>query len=60
MTLKPITCPQCGKILCRAKVGSEVEVHCHACRIDVKGTVDPDGGVHALPLVIKTSSKKAK
>lgn len=44
MTLKPITCPQCGKLLCRAKIGSEVELHCHVCKTVVQGTVDKDGG----------------
>ena len=39
MTFKPITCPQCGKLLCRAKIGSIVELK--------------DGGVHALPLAGK-------
>lgn len=53
MTFKPITCPQCGKLLCRAKIGSIVEVHCHVCKTVVQGEVDKDGGVHALPLTGK-------
>ena len=53
MILQSITCPQCGKLLCRAKIGSEVELHCHICKITVQGTVDKDGGVYVLPLGMK-------
>lgn len=53
MPLKIITCSQCGKILCRAKIGSEVEVRCPICKIEFQGIVDQDGGVHALPLKVK-------
>ena len=59
MILKPITCPQCGKILCRARIGSFVELHCHTCKTVVQGTVDKDGGVYALPLVVKMKKVKA-
>lgn len=58
MSLKPITCPQCGKLLCRAKIGSEVELHCHVCKTFVQGTVDKDGGVYALPLTVKPNKQK--
>lgn len=57
---KVITCPQCGKILCKASIGSEVELYCHICKIEIKGTVDKDGGVHALPLTVKSNTRTAK
>ena len=59
MTLKTITCPQCGKKLCRAKTDSFVELHCHTCKTVVQGTVDKDGGVYALPLEVKPKKAKA-
>lgn len=60
MTLMHITCPQCGKLLCRAKIGSFVEVQCGTCKQLIQGTVDNDGGVHALPLVVKSLKKQCK
>ena len=47
---KYITCPQCGKRLCRAELGSNVEITCPSCKQDIKASVDKDGGVHTLPL----------
>lgn len=57
MTLQHITCPQCGKLLCRALIGSFVEVYCSNCKTLVQGKVDNDGGVHALPLLVKPVKK---
>ncbi|MBQ8451596.1 MAG: hypothetical protein IJ538_02340 [Clostridia bacterium] len=47
---KYITCPQCGKRLCRAELGSNVEITCPGCKQDLVASVDKDGGVHTLPL----------
>lgn len=47
---KYITCPQCGKRLCRAELGSNVEITCSICKQEILASVDKDGGVHTLPL----------
>ena len=58
---KYLTCPQCGKRLCRAELGSNVEITCVGCKQDIVASVDNDGGVHTLPLdIIKTQSKVKK
>ena len=46
-----ITCPHCGQKLCRAAIGSNIEICCPKCQ------VDNNGGVHALPLDLKPVSK---
>lgn len=50
---KYITCPQCGKRLCRAVLGSKLEITCYACKQDYVSTVDENGGVHTLPIESK-------
>ena len=60
MSMQHITCPQCGKLLCRALIGSFVEVYCSNCKTLVQGKVDNDGGVHALPLLVKPVKKQCK
>ena len=57
---KYITCPQCGKRLCRAELGSKVIVHCTNCKKDYVSTVDENGGVHTLPLDEKPIQKTKK
>ena len=47
---KYITCPQCGKRICRAEIGSKIVVKCEKCGTEFEGVVDVHGGVHALPL----------
>lgn len=47
---KYITCPQCGKRLCRAELGSNVEITCSGCKQNIVASVDTKGGVHTLPL----------
>lgn len=54
---KYITCPQCGKRLCRAVLGSKLEITCAACKQDYVSTVDENGGVHTLPIDSKTILK---
>ncbi len=46
---KIVSCPQCGKRICRAEIGSSVVICCHSCKIDYRVTVDKDGGVYVLP-----------
>lgn len=55
---KYITCPQCGKRLCRAELGSNVEISCTTCKQELQVSVDKDGGVHTLPLDNKKSQTK--
>lgn len=43
-----VTCPKCGRILCRASSGSKVELRCHICKIDVLSKIDISGCVHVL------------
>lgn len=57
---KYITCPQCGKRLCRAELGSNVEITCAGCKQDIIASVDTDGGVHTLPLDISKMQNKVK
>ena len=54
---KYITCPQCGKRLCRAELGSKVEIACSNCKQGYVSTVDENGGVHTLPLDEKVIPK---
>jgi phage FluMu protein Com len=56
---KIISCPQCGQKLCRAEIGSKVEIICPKCKTECEGYVDKNGGVHALPLDIKSVQAKA-
>lgn len=59
---KILTCPQCGQRLCRATLGSKIEIVCPKCKIDYESHVDKNGGVHALPLEennIKECKKQA-
>ncbi len=56
---KYITCPQCGKRICRAQLGSRIEVKCENCGTEFEGAVDGDGGVHALPLDRQKELNKA-
>lgn len=39
------TCPICGKKLCRAKSGSEVDVYCPTCRKNITIEIKADGKV---------------
>ena len=57
---KYITCPQCGKRLCRAELGSKVEIACANCKQGYISTVDENGGVHTLPLDEKVIPKTKK
>lgn len=57
---KYITCPQCGKRLCRAELGSNVEITCANCKQNIVASVDKDGGVHTLPLDDKSQLKSKK
>lgn len=57
---KYITCPQCGKRLCRAELGSSVVISCSVCKKDYVSTVDENGGVHTLPLDEKIIPKSKK
>lgn len=57
---KYITCPQCGKRLCRAQLGSKVEIACTSCKQDYLATVDENGGVYTLPLENKIVPKSKK
>lgn len=57
---KYITCPQCGKRLCRAELGSNVEITCSGCKQDIVASVDINGGVHTLPLDTTKPTKKPK
>lgn len=45
-----ITCPKCGKRLCRAEAGSKVEITCASCRQDIVSTIDKNGCVHTWQL----------
>ena len=36
---REIHCPVCGKVLCRAKDESEVDIHCDRCNSDIIATV---------------------
>lgn len=36
---REIHCPVCGKAICRAKNGSEVDIHCDRCNSDIIATV---------------------
>jgi phage FluMu protein Com len=36
---RDIHCPVCGKVLCRAKDESEVDIHCDRCNSDIIATV---------------------
>ena len=56
---KIISCPQCGQRLCRAEIGSKLEITCPKCKAEYVGCVDKDGGVHALPLDVKLVQNKA-
>ena len=40
-----VTCPACGKRLCRAVPGSELDQDCPKCQGVVLIRVDPDGKV---------------
>ena len=40
-----ITCPNCGRRLCRAKPCSEIETQCPQCKETVQSTVDEKGAV---------------
>lgn len=55
---KIISCPQCGQKLCRAEIGSKVEIICPKCKAEYEGFVDKDGGVHTLPLDNKSIQAK--
>lgn len=57
---KYITCPQCGKRLCRAELGSSVEITCSVCKQDLLASVDKDGGVHTLSLDSSKNQTKPK
>lgn len=52
-----ITCPHCGQKLCRAAIGSNIEICCPKCKTVYESQVDNNGGVHALPLDLKPVSK---
>ena len=51
-----VTCPACGKRLCRAVPGSELEQDCPKCRSLVLVQVDPDGKVSTKIIDTKTAS----
>ena len=57
---KYITCPQCGKRLCRADLGSSVEITCSVCKQELSATVDKDGGVYTLSLDSNKPQNKPK
>ncbi len=57
---KYITCPQCGKRLCRAELGSKIAITCSVCKQEFAAAVDNDGGVHILPLDEKVIPKSKK
>ena len=51
-----VTCPACGKRLCRAVPGSEQEKECLMRRSLVLVQVDPDGKVSTKIIDTKTAS----
>ena len=55
---KILSCPQCGQRLCRAEIGSKIEIICPKCKAVYIGYIDKDGGVHALPLESKPIQAK--
>ncbi len=57
---KFIVCPQCGKRLCRANLGSCIEIACPVCKINYEGTIDKEGGVHVIPIPLEDSHKTKK
>lgn len=57
---KFITCPQCGKRLCRANPGSSIEIACPVCKINYEGTIDEDGGVHVVPISLENLHRSNK
>lgn len=57
---KFISCPQCGKRICRAELGSSIAITCSNCKTDIQCVVDNDGGVHTLLIMdIALTIKKA-
>ena len=44
---REIHCPVCGKVLLKAKDGSEVDVHCERCNSDIIATVQ-DGMIATM------------
>jgi len=52
------TCPLCGRRLCKAIPGSEIEIDCLKCQKTVLISVDKDGKVTTQ--VVEESQKKAQ
>ena len=52
-----IVCPQCGQKLCRAELGSKIEICCPKCKAMYDSQVENNGGVHPMPMNIKAVSK---
>ena len=44
---REIHCPVCGKVVCKAKNGSEVDIHCDRCNSDIIATVT-DGMISTM------------
>jgi len=51
-----ITCPNCGRRLCRAKRCSDVELQCPQCKETVQSTVD-EKGIITTQIIEQTSSE---